>query len=66
MVSDKVIVVLLIVAIILSLVSTIVTLSANIGGLRSLGRSGNTIIYQGQPEEERAGVGIVVEQPKKP
>lgn len=63
MVSDKVIVVLLIVAIILSLVSTIVTLSLNIEGLK-LGGGGNTIIYNPQPEEENGRVAIVVEEPR--
>ncbi len=63
MVSDKVIVVLLIVAIILSVISTVVTLTANIDGLRGLGKDGNTIIYQSQPEDERGKVSIVVQEP---
>lgn len=60
--SDRVIVVLLIVAIILSLISTVVTLSLNFENLRDFGGGGNTIIYQPQPEEERGRVGIVVQE----
>jgi hypothetical protein len=58
MVSDKILVILLIVAIILSAVSTIMVLSINAGDLGYGG--GDTIIIQGQPEDERGRVALSV------
>jgi hypothetical protein len=63
MVSDKVLVILLIVAIVLSAVSTIMVLSINAGELSSGG--GNTYIIQAQPEDERGKLALTVgETPK--
>jgi len=63
MVSDKVIVVLLIVAILLSLVSTIVTLSLNVDSLKGLGGTKTVIYKQTNPVDETGKVGIIIQEP---